>query len=84
MFKVNELKLRIKQKEILKGISFSIEEGSFTAIIGKNGSGKSSLISCINQMKRYEGEIFFRGTPIKSLSSRERAKAIAVLKATVA
>lgn len=34
--------------EALKDVSFSIEEGSFTAILGRNGSGKSTLAKCLN------------------------------------
>ena len=36
--------------EILKGISFEVEENDFFAIIGPSGAGKSTLIRCINRL----------------------------------
>jgi energy-coupling factor transport system ATP-binding protein len=44
MIEVNDLSFSYnKNKKILKGITFSIEKGSWTSIIGHNGSGKSTL-----------------------------------------
>ena len=38
----------IKEKVVLKGLNIDIEEGSFTAIIGHNGSGKSTFAKHLN------------------------------------
>ncbi len=46
------------KKNTLKNISFEVEEGSITCIVGENGSGKSTLIKCIlGLIKGYTGEI---------------------------
>ena len=34
--------------EVLKGVSFSLEEGQVLSIIGSSGSGKTTLLRCIN------------------------------------
>ena len=46
------------EKETLKHININVEKGSFTCIVGENGSGKSSLLKCILGLnKGYTGEI---------------------------
>ena len=36
--------------EVLKGISFQVNQGETTVIIGPSGTGKSTLLTCINQL----------------------------------
>ena len=58
--------------EILKGISFQVEEDDFFAIIGPSGAGKSTLIRCINRLlEPTSGEIRFHGTDVLKLGNRE-------------
>lgn len=47
------------RQEILRGVSFRLEPGSLTALIGKNGCGKSTLIGCLNGQIPYQGSGFF-------------------------
>ena len=55
-----------KEKTVIKNISLNIEEGSFTAIIGKNGSGKSTFAKCINALLvAEEGDVFVLGMNTK-------------------
>ena len=50
------------KKDILKNISLKIEEGSFTCIVGENGSGKTSFIKCLVGLnKNYEGKMKISG-----------------------
>lgn len=35
-------------REVLKNISFQVQQGSFCAFLGGNGAGKSTLVRCIN------------------------------------
>ena len=45
---INNLYKNINKKEILKGISFDLNQGEVLSIIGKSGSGKTTLLRCIN------------------------------------
>lgn len=53
----------------LNGIDFSIEEGTFTAIVGRSGSGKSTLLNLLGALDAAtEGKITIRGCDISALS----------------
>ncbi|MGI9386231.1 MAG: ATP-binding cassette domain-containing protein, partial [Methyloligellaceae bacterium] len=70
---VQDLRIRYSASgpEILKGISFDVEEDDFFAIIGPSGAGKSTLIRCINRLvKPNSGKIILYGTDVLSLNSR--------------
>lgn len=65
ILKVNNLKKSFGQNEILKGISFELDEGQVTTIIGPSGSGKSTLLRCLNLLERPDGgEIIYEGQNI--------------------
>ena len=58
--------------EILKKISFDVEDDDFFAIIGPSGAGKSTLIRCVNQLvKPTSGTIIFNGRDVTSLKGRD-------------
>ncbi len=58
--------------EILKGISFAVEDDDFFAIIGPSGAGKSTLIRCINRLvEPAQGQIIFDGRHVTELPKRE-------------
>ena len=44
-------------KNILKNITFTLEDGSFTLLAGKNGSGKSCLLRCIQGLYKHTGTV---------------------------
>ena len=48
LLKTENIKKRFGQTEVLKGISFTLEEGQVLAIIGSSGSGKTTLLRCLN------------------------------------
>jgi len=65
------------EKEILKGLSLTVQEGEIHAIMGPNGSGKSTLSKVIMGHPHYQvikGKILLNGKNIRSLSPDERAK----------
>lgn len=64
---------------VLDNVSFCLKPHTFTAVLGKNGCGKSTLVSCINQQLHYTGKISYADTNLALMPPRERAKAIAIL-----
>lgn len=63
------------QKEILKNISFQLEDNQFTVITGPNGGGKSTLAKVIAGIEKpTSGQIFWNGEDITEKSVTERAR----------
>jgi Fe-S cluster assembly ATP-binding protein len=75
---VNNVKLTIDERPILRGVNLVVNEGEIHAILGPNGAGKStlaSLIMGINELKSPdEGEIIFKDKLLNGLEIYERAK----------
>ena len=58
ILEVNNLKKRFGATDVLKGVSFSLEQGQVLAIIGSSGSGKTTLLRCLNFLETPDaGEI---------------------------
>lgn len=74
---VKDLKVKVEDKEILKGISLEIEKGEVVALMGPNGSGKSTLAYALMGHPRYKitsGKIFLDGEDITNISPDKRAR----------
>jgi phosphonate transport system ATP-binding protein len=57
------------EREILKGIDFTVSPGDFLVVIGPSGSGKSTLIRCINRLvEPTAGEVWFGGQNVTELA----------------
>ena len=77
ILEIKNLHARIEDKEILKGVNLTIKTGEVHAIMGPNGTGKSTLSAIIMGNRRYEvteGEILFNGKNIMDLEVDERAR----------
>ena len=48
VLEINNIKKKFSNNEVLRGISFSLEEGEVLSIIGSYGSGKTTLLRCMN------------------------------------
>lgn len=79
MITVKNLSYQIGEKEILKNLSFSVEEGSMTCIIGPNGCGKSTLLSHISRRLPSRNSVFYKGKAVEYIPRREYAKEVAVM-----
>ena len=76
---VRDLRFRYTEEgeEALKGISFSVASGECVALVGKNGSGKSTMAKCICGFVRPDsGSLFFNGQNLAELSIMQRAEKI--------
>jgi Fe-S cluster assembly ATP-binding protein len=73
---IEDLRVNVADKEILKGVNLTIRKGEVHALMGPNGSGKSTLANAIMGHPRYEvtgGHVWFRGQNILELEPDERA-----------
>jgi len=72
---VNDLHLSFGGLRVLNGISFAIDPKTICALIGPNGSGKTSILNCINRFYRPDrGTIAFNGEDISKRKSQEVAE----------
>ena len=77
MLNIRKLKASIDNKEILKGFSIEVKPGEVHAIMGPNGTGKSTLANIITGRDNYdisEGSIDFLGEDLLELDPDERAR----------
>ena len=76
LLEVKNLQVRVEDREILHGLSLTVNKGEVHAIMGPNGSGKSTLSHVIAGKPGYEvtgGEILYRGEDLLEMSPDERA-----------
>ncbi len=73
---IRNLHVNVEGKEILKGLNLTLPQGEVHAIMGPNGTGKSTLAYTLMGHPKYEvteGEVIFKGQNILELSPEERA-----------
>ena len=75
MLKIKNLKAKIDNKEILKGLNLEIKPGEVHAIMGPNGSGKSTLSNVLSGKKGYtvSGDVMYLNKNLLELEIEERA-----------
>ena len=77
VLEIKDLHVSIEDKEILKGVNLTLKTGEIAAILGPNGTGKSTLSAAIMGNPNYEvtqGEILLDGENILELEVDERAR----------
>ena len=80
---VEKLSIAYGDKEVVHGISFSIEAGEMVGLVGPNGSGKSTLIKTLSRViKPTGGRVTANGVDIAELSRKDLAKLISVVPQT--
>jgi Fe-S cluster assembly ATP-binding protein len=78
LIEIKNLHARVEDKEILKGVDLTINPGEVHALMGPNGTGKSTLSNIIAGREGYtvtEGSITFDGRDLFALEAHERATA---------
>ena len=74
---IKNLHVSIEDKEILKGVDLTVKQGEIHAIMGPNGTGKSTLAYTLMGHPSYTvtgGEIWFRGKNLLELATDERSR----------
>ncbi len=78
MLKINNLYVKIEDKEIIKGLNLEVKPGEIHAVMGPNGAGKSTLAKVLSGHPSYEvveGEVWFKGQNLLEMEPEERAHA---------
>jgi Fe-S cluster assembly ATP-binding protein len=73
---IRDLRVKVAENEILKGLDLTIEQGKVHALMGPNGSGKTTLAYTLMGHPGYEvtgGEVVFKGQNILDLDPAERS-----------
>ncbi|HKE95798.1 MAG TPA: Fe-S cluster assembly ATPase SufC [Povalibacter sp.] len=77
MLKIENLQVRVGDKQILRGLNLEVKAGEVHAIMGPNGSGKSTLVQVLAGREGYEvtgGSATYNGKDLLQLAPEERAR----------
>ncbi|MBQ9882347.1 MAG: ABC transporter ATP-binding protein [Synergistes sp.] len=77
LLELKDLHVSVDGREVLKGVSLSVDAGEIHALFGPNGSGKTTLLNTVIGFSRYKvtgGSILFKGQDITDATIDERAR----------
>ena len=72
ILEVKDLYKNFGKTQVLRGISFSMEQGEVLSIIGSSGSGKTTLLNIVGGLDKYtSGDLFINGKSTKNYKDRD-------------
>ena len=74
--------VRLGGRNVVDGVSFSVEHGDWVTLIGPNGAGKTSLMRAIAGLVGHRGEIRLDGDPLRMLRRKDVAQRVALVPQT--
>ena len=75
LLEVEDLQVNYGHIEAIRGISFSVPEGTITSLVGANGAGKTTTLKTLSGLRKVRGGIVrFEGEDITHLAPHERVK----------
>ena len=81
MITLDHISCAFRQRNVLTDINLQIEEGSFYAIMGANGCGKTTLLRCIGGLlPPQQGHVMVHGKEVSQYTARELARQIAFVR----
>ncbi|GEK58703.1 Fe(3+)-dicitrate ABC transporter ATP-binding protein [Marinococcus halophilus] len=80
MIETDQLHIGYDQQTIVNDLNIEIHSGKITALVGANGSGKSTILKALSRlMKPSKGVVYLNGSSIHSQKTKELAKQMAIL-----
>lgn len=78
MIRFDNIRLGYGNRTLIENLSATVERGALTALVGRNGTGKSTLLRAIAQLGEVlSGEILLDGRPLQTLAPSEMASMVA-------
>jgi iron complex transport system ATP-binding protein len=83
MISLDKVSISLSGREVVSNLSFQARPGQLTAIIGPNGSGKTTTLRALSGERHYTGRIELAGRELKAMSAAEMARLRGVLQQSV-
>jgi branched-chain amino acid transport system ATP-binding protein len=74
LLEVRDVEVRYGKALAVQGVSLTVREGEFVALVGLNGAGKTTLFNAISGLVRHSGEVRWDGAPLAGLTAAAIAR----------
>ena len=71
---VSDVRFAYRSVPVLTGVSLTVERGEIAAVLGPNGTGKTTFLKCLNRLLRPSGAVMIEGQDVSKLDRRQIAR----------